>query len=75
MKVELSKITYDYTQGAVQDIQVGLSATDNAGQYINANVMITSADLADGKTFASLTSADIDTLAKSKLAVDTSISD
>lgn len=74
MKVELSKITYDYAKGSVQDIQVGLSTTDNAGQYINANVMITSADLADGKTFASLTSADIDTLSKSKLAVDTSIS-
>lgn len=76
MNVQVNSFTYNFTDGQINSAQVGLYGNNQStGEYINASVRINQSDLNEGATFLTVNMTDIITIAKKKLAADTSVKD
>lgn len=76
MNVQVNSFTYNFTDGQINSVQVGLYGNNQStGEYINASVRINQSDLSEGATFLTVAMNDIITIAKKKLAADTAIKD
>lgn len=76
MNVQVNSFTYNFTDGQINSAQVGLYGNNQStGEYINASVRINQSDLSEGATFMTVAMNDIITIAKKKLADDTSVKD
>lgn len=77
MPIRVSSINRVYDQQAKQIANVVVSLlgnlTDGSGDYINCRTTIAKEDLPAGKTFATMTAADLKALAKAKLVEVTKV--
>ena len=76
MTIRVSSVNRVFNQsGEVVSAVVSLNGTasDGSGDYINYRKTITSADLPEGKTFATMSAADLKTLALAKLVAVTKV--
>lgn len=77
MSIRVSSINRVYDQQTNENTSVTVSligsVTDGSNDYINYHTTITSADLPTGKTFATMTTGDLKTLAKAKLVTVTKV--
>lgn len=74
MNVQVNSFTYNFTDGQINSVQVGLYGnSQSTGEYINASVRINQSDLSEGATFLTVSMNDIITIAKKKLADDTAV--
>ncbi|MGO1442595.1 MAG: hypothetical protein ACTHWD_00180 [Lactobacillus delbrueckii] len=77
MTIRVSSINRVFNQsGEVISAVVSLNGTasDGSGDYINYRKTITSADLPEGKTFATMSAGSLKALAKAQLVNDTKVS-
>ena len=77
MDIQVNSLNYNFANGGTIDsAQVGLYGHDEtSGNYINAQIKVEQADLAEGATFLTASMADIVAIAKKKLAADTALKD
>lgn len=77
MDIQVNSLNYNFTSdGSIDSAQVGLYGRDaTSGNYINAQIKVEQADLAEGTTFLTASMADIVTIAKKKLAADMELKD
>lgn len=76
MKIKVSSINRVFNQsGETETAVVSLlgTASDGSGDYINYRKTITSSDLPEGKTFATMSAGSLKALAKAKLVNDTKV--
>ena len=77
MPIRVSSINrvYDQQTNQITNAVVSLlgSATDGSNDYINCRTTIVKEDLPTGKTFATMTAADLKTLGKAKLVEMTKV--
>lgn len=77
MNIQVNSLNYNFaSDGSIDSAQVGLYGRDaTSGNYINAQIKVEQADLAEGATFLTASMADIVAIAKKKLAADTVVKD
>lgn len=76
MDIQLNSLNYNFTNGTIDNVQVGLFGRDaTTGDYVNAQIKVKQSDLAEGATFLTTSMADIVAIAKKKLAKDTAVKD
>lgn len=77
MNIQVNSLNYNFTNdGSIDSAQVGLYGRDaTSGDYINAQIKVEQADLAEGATFLTASMADMVAIAKKKLAADTALKD
>ena len=75
MDIQVNSLNYNFANdGSIDSAQVGLYGRDaTSGNYINAQIKVEQADLAEGATFLTASMADIVAIAKKKLAADTAV--
>lgn len=77
MNIQVNSLNYNFANDdSIDSAQVGLYGRDaTSGNYINAQIKVEQADLAEGATFLTASMADIVAIAKKKLAADTVVKD
>lgn len=76
MDIQVNSLNYNFTNGSIDSAQVGLYGRDaTSNDYVNAQIKVQQSDLAEGATFLTANMADIVTIAKKKLAEDTTVKD
>lgn len=76
MDIQLNSLNYNFTNGTIDNAQVGLFGRDaTTGDYVNAQIKVKQSDLAEGATFLTTSMADVVAIAKKRLASDTAVKD
>lgn len=72
--LEVNQFSYNFDNGTITSAQVGLYGNNSAdGEFINASIRVKQADLPAGKTFMQVAMGDMVTIARQKLAADTTV--
>lgn len=78
MDIQVNNLNYNVNiqDGTIDSARVDLYGRDEtSGDYVNAQIKVEQADLAEGAKFLTANPADVVAIAKKKLAVDTAVKD